>query len=143
MHIDWLNFTPALSLMGGILIGLAATVLLLSLGRIAGVVGIFAGLFKPVRGDWAWRFAFVFGLLISPVVYGFYFPLPIPSITADWPTILIAGVVVGVGTRLGSGCTSGHGVCGLARFSRRSMVATALFMSSGFATVWLTRHFFN
>ncbi len=142
MHIDWLNFTPALSLIGGIFIGLAVTVLLLGLGRIAGVVGIFSGLIKPVRGDWAWRSAFVLGLLMAPLVYGLFFPLPISNITADWPSILIAGVVVGAGTRLGSGCTSGHGVCGLARFSKRSMVATALFMSSGFVTVFLTRHFF-
>lgn len=142
MHIDWLNFTPTLSLTGGILIGLAASILLLGLGRIAGVVSILAGVFKPVRGDRAWRLAFVSGLLIAPFVYAQFAALPVASIAADWPTVLIAGVLVGIGTRLGAGCTSGHGVCGLARLSKRSMLATTLFMTSGFITVFLTRHFF-
>ncbi|MBY0572955.1 MAG: YeeE/YedE family protein [Undibacterium sp.] len=141
MHIDWEAFTPFLSTTGGVLIGLAAMILLLGLGRIAGIVGIVAGLIQARAGDWVWRVAFIFGLLIAPMMYQLFGSLPKSSVDTDWFSLIIAGLFVGVGTRLGSGCTSGHGVCGIARFSTRSIVATLLFMSSGFATVYFTHHF--
>lgn len=140
MHIVWNDFTPWLSTLGGVLIGFAAVILMLGNGRIAGIVGIVGGLVKPVSGDWVWRLAFVLGMLAAPLVYGWFAVLPVVTVSANWPTLLIAGVVVGIGTRLGSGCTSGHGVCGIARMSRRSIVATACFMGSGFATVFVMRH---
>ncbi len=140
MHIVWNEFTPMLSTLGGMLIGLAAVILMLGNGRIAGIVGIVGGLVKPVAGDWVWRLAFVAGMLAAPLVYGLFAVLPGVTLDANWPTLLIAGVLVGIGTRLGSGCTSGHGVCGIARMSRRSLVATVCFMSSGFATVFVLRH---
>ena len=140
MTIDWLNFTPWSSLAGGILIGLAAAALLLLLGRIAGISGIVGGLLQPSKGDTGWRLAFVLGLLAAPTVYTLFQPLPAIEVTADLPLLLVAGLLVGVGTRYGSGCTSGHGVCGLSRLSPRSLAATLAFMAAGFATVYMVRH---
>jgi uncharacterized membrane protein YedE/YeeE len=138
--IDWMHFTPWSALAGGLLIGIAATVLLLFNGRIAGISGIVGGLLRPKAGEAGWRLAFVAGLLIAPLVYRLAAPLPSVEIDADTLTLVIAGLLVGIGTRYGSGCTSGHGVCGLSRFSLRSLVATAAFMLAGFATVFVVRH---
>lgn len=138
--MDWENFTPWSSLAGGLLIGLATAMLLLFNGRIAGISGIVGGLLRPVRGDLAWRLAFVLGLLAAPLVYGLALPLPEVQVEAGTGTLLVAGLLVGMGTRYGSGCTSGHGVCGLSRLSMRSLVATAAFMLAGFVTVYIVRH---
>lgn len=140
MTIDWINFTPWSSLAGGILIGLATAVFLLFNGRIAGISGIVGGLLRPAKGDVAWRVAFVLGLLSAPVVYSLVTPLPQVRVQAGSALLVVAGLLVGIGTRYGSGCTSGHGVCGLSRRSPRSMVATAAFMLAGFATVFVVRH---
>ena len=140
MTIDWLNFTPWSSLAGGMLIGLAAAALLLLLGRIAGISGIVGGLLQPSKGDTGWRLAFVLGLLAAPTVYTLFQPLPEIEVSTDLPVLLAAGLLVGVGTRYGSGCTSGHGVCGLSRLSPRSLAATLAFMAAGFATVYMVRH---
>ena len=138
--IDWAHFTPWASLAGGVLIGVATAMFLLFNGRIAGISGILGGLLRPVAGDIGWRMAFVWGLLVAPLVYGLAAPLPTVHIDADMATLVVAGLLVGVGTRYGSGCTSGHGVCGLSRLSPRSMVATASFMLAGFVTVFIVRH---
>lgn len=140
MSIDWNAFTPLAALTSGLLIGLAAALLIILNGRIAGISGILGGLLKPHTGDIAWRFAFIAGLIASPVIYAMVFTLPAVSIEADTPTLIIAGLLVGLGTRYGSGCTSGHGVCGISRLSRRSMIATLIFMVAGFMTVYLIRH---
>ncbi|MDN4587868.1 YeeE/YedE [Xenophilus aerolatus] len=140
MTIDWLHFTPWRSLAGGTLIGLAAAILIVANGRIAGISGILGGLLRPARNDWGWRLAFVIGLLAAPAVYALVAPLPVPRIEAGTAVLVIAGLLVGFGTRLGGGCTSGHGVCGLARMSPRSLAATLGFMAAGFATVFLVRH---
>lgn len=140
MTIDWNNFTPVGALGGGVLIGLAIALLLLACGRIAGVSGIVGGLLRPQRGNVVWRAAFVVGIVAAPLLYGLFAPLPPGRIEASWPTLVLAGLLVGFGTRLGSGCTSGHGVCGMSRLSRRSILATLTFMSLGFATVYMTRH---
>ncbi|WP_423708745.1 YeeE/YedE family protein [Undibacterium sp. WLX3042] len=142
MHIAWNEFTPITSLAGGVLIGLAAVMLMAGLGRIAGITGIVAGLFHPERGDWAWRALFTLGMIAAPLIYSQFSALPEITLDTDWITLLIAGLLVGIGTRLGSGCTSGHGVCGLARMSPRSVIATLAFMSSGFLTVYVVRHLF-
>ena len=138
--IDWAHFTPWSSLAGGLLIGVATTMLLLFNGRVAGITGILGGLLRPKAGDIGWRLAFVLGLLGAPLVYGLAAPLPSVHIDADTASLIVAGLLVGVGTRYGSGCTSGHGVCGLSRLSPRSMVAVAAFMLAGFVTVFLVRH---
>ena len=135
MSIDWGHFTPWASLAGGILIGIAAAMLVLLNGRIAGVSGIVGGLLAPQRGDFAWRVAFVVGLLFAPVL----FSAP-ARIDAGFGTLILAGLLVGVGTSYGSGCTSGHGVCGLSRLSPRSLVATVAFMAAGMATVLTVKH---
>jgi uncharacterized membrane protein YedE/YeeE len=140
MTIDWLNFTPWTSLGGGVLIGLAAALFVLMNGRIAGISGVLGGLLQPRAGDIAWRLAFVAGILLAPTLYGLATALPTSTIEADFPVLIAAGLLVGVGTRFGSGCTSGHGVCGLSRLSPRSLVATMSFMAAGFATVFVTRH---
>ena len=138
--IDWAHFTPWSSLGGGVLIGAAAAMLVLLNGRIAGVAGILGGVLRPAGGDVAWRLAFIIGLLVAPPVYGLLAePMP-PTIEASYPMLLAAGLLVGTGTRYGSGCTSGHGVCGLSRLSPRSLVATLTFMLAGFATVYAVRH---
>jgi uncharacterized membrane protein YedE/YeeE len=138
--IDWTTFTPVNALVGGVMIGLAAGAFALLNGRIAGVSGILAGLLRPVRGDTAWRVAFVGGLVAAPAAYALFAPLPESTIEAGYPVIVIAGLLVGIGTRYGAGCTSGHGVCGVARLSRRSLAATGCFMAAGFATVFIIRH---
>jgi len=140
MTIDWNAFTPSASLAGGLLIGLAAALFVLLNGRIAGISGVLGGLLAPIRGDLAWRLAFLLGLVGAPVAYALVASVPEPRIDADWARLVVAGVLVGLGTRYGAGCTSGHGVCGLSRLSLRSFVATAAFMAAGFATVFATRH---
>ena len=140
MTIDWLHFTPWSSLAGGVLIGIAAALLLFLNGRIAGISGILGGLMRPVRGDAGWRMAFVLGLVVAPLAWGLFATLPAVRIEAGTVTLIVAGLLVGLGTRYGSGCTSGHGVCGLSRLSPRSMVATAAFMLAGFACVYVVRH---
>ena len=141
MMIDWIHFSPWRSLQGGVLIGIAAALLLLFNGRIAGISGILGGLFKSKAGDIAWRIAFLFGLIIAPHVYSLVAPLPSVAIDANTMSLIVAGLLVGIGTRYGSGCTSGHGVCGLSRLSPRSLVATIAFMFAGFTTVFFIRHF--
>jgi uncharacterized membrane protein YedE/YeeE len=140
MLIDLANFTPGFSLAGGLVIGAAAAVLVLFNGRIAGISGILGGLLTLPRGDMAWRLAFLAGLIGAPIVAG---PLDKPAIAdiqASWGEIMIAGFLVGIGTRYASGCTSGHGVCGISRGSIRSLVATLTFMAAGFLTVFVQRH---
>lgn len=143
MTIDWVNFTPQAALAGGLLIGLAAAAFILFNGRIAGISGILGGLLRPARGDVGWRAAFLAGLLAAPVLYGMVAALPEVTVDAGTGTLVAAGLLVGVGTRYGSGCTSGHGVCGISRGSPRSLVATAAFMFAGFVTVYIVRHVLN
>ncbi len=139
--IDWAHFTPLPSFAGGVLIGLASAMFALVLGRIAGISGIVGGLLTPAKaGDRAWRLAFVLGLIAAPLAYRLFATLPPIEVEASTLTLVIAGLLVGIGTRYGAGCTSGHGVCGLSRLSLRSLVATLCFMGSGFATVFVTRH---
>jgi uncharacterized membrane protein YedE/YeeE len=140
MTIDLASFTPITALAGGALIGLAAAMFVLFNGRIAGISGIVGGLLRPKAGDVSWRLAFVIGLLAAPVVYALYAQLPASEIAASDGLVVIAGLLVGIGTRYGAGCTSGHGVCGLSRFSARSVVATLTFMAVAFATVFAARH---
>lgn len=140
MTIDWTNFTPWSSLAGGVLIGLATAMFLLLNGRIAGISGILGGLLQPTKGDIGWRVAFMAGLIFSPIAFSAAAPLPEVEINTGAASLIMAGLLVGIGTRYGSGCTSGHGVCGLSRLSPRSMVATALFILAGFVTVFITRH---
>lgn len=142
MTIDWINFTPWTSLAGGVLIGIAAALFILFNGRIAGISGILGGLLKPARGDILWRLAFIGGIVAAPLVYGIAAALPEAKVEADTATLIIAGLLVGLGTRYGSGCTSGHGVCGISRLSPRSLAATAFFMAAGFVTVYAVRHLF-
>lgn len=140
MAIDWINFTPWTALAGGLLIGLAAAAFVVFNGRIAGISGILGGLLQPKRGDVTWRVAVLAGLIIAPLAYGLFAPLPSVRIDADTGTLVVAGLLVGLGTRYGSGCTSGHGVCGLSRMSPRSLVATLSFMLAGFVTVYVMRY---
>jgi uncharacterized membrane protein YedE/YeeE len=143
MTIAWNAFTPATAFAGGLLIGLAAAILVLCNGRIAGISGILGGLLRPATGDIGWRLAFLAGLVGAPLVYALVAALPRPQIDAGWGTLMVAGLLVGLGTRYGAGCTSGHGVCGLSRLSPRSLVATLAFMGAGFATVYVVRHLLN
>lgn len=143
MTIDWIHFTPWLSLAGGVLLGLASAAFILINGRILGISGILGGLLTPRSGDIGWRIAFVMGIAASSLVAGFIFPAALieaPRIEAGYAVIAISGLLVGFGTRYGSGCTSGHGVCGLSRLSPRSLVSTLTFMGLGFAMVYVTRH---
>lgn len=140
MNIDWNAFTPYAALTGGVLIGLAAAMFVLLNGRVAGISGVLGGLLRPVRGDVSWRLAFVLGLVGAPLVHALFADLPRPRIDADWLALVSAGLLVGVGTRYGAGCTSGHGVCGLSRLSLRSLAATAAFMGAGFVTVFVARY---
>jgi uncharacterized protein len=145
MAIDWSNFTPWASLAGGILLGLASASFILVNGRVLGISGILGGLLPPKSGDAAWRWSFLLGMLAAPLLYRLLAPeawLRAPRIDAGFATIVAAGLLVGLGTRYGSGCTSGHGVCGLSRLSPRSLVATLAFMGAGFATVFVARHIF-
>jgi hypothetical protein len=140
MTIDWSHFTPWASLAGGALIGLAAAMLVLFNGRVAGISGILGGLLVPRQGEIAWRLAFVAGLLLAPVAILLFGGTPAPRIDAGFGLLVVAGLLVGVGTSYGSGCTSGHGVCGISRLSPRSLVATAAFMGAGIVTVFIARH---
>lgn len=139
MTIDWLHFTPWTALAGGALIGLAAALLWWLTGRIAGISGLVGGLLT-LPDDWPLRLAFTMGLIAAPLLWQWLAPLPVIERSASLAWMLAAGLVVGVGVKLGSGCTSGHGVCGLARLSPRSLAATLSFMATGFITVWLLRH---
>lgn len=140
MSVDWIHFTPYASLAGGAMIGVAAALLLLFNGRIAGISGILGGVLGASRGDRAWRLTFIAGLLLAPLAWSTVARLPAMQIDAGWGTLVAAGLLVGVGTRYAGGCTSGHGVCGLSRLSLRSLAATGCFMAAGFATVYLVRH---
>lgn len=139
MNMDWPAFTPAAATAGGLLIGAAAVMLMAGAGRIAGISGILGGLL-PMQRDSVWRLAFLLGLCAAPWLYQLGAALPAMVVQASTPRLIVAGLLVGIGTRYASGCTSGHGVCGLSRGSRRSVVATALFMAAGFAMVYVMRH---
>jgi uncharacterized membrane protein YedE/YeeE len=140
MTIDWLHFTPWASLAGGILIGLATALLLLANGRVAGISGILGGLLRPSRGDIAWRITFILGLFVAPLVWLTMRAMPPAQIDHSPALLAVGGLLVGIGTRFGNGCTSGHGVCGIARLSPRSLLATACFLAAGFVTVFVVRH---
>ena len=145
MHltINWQNFTPVLSLLGGMLIGLAAAILVIVRGRIAGISGILGGLLGVGRSAMPhrlWRGVFLIGLIGSSFIYQFFAPLPQSDISASLGTLIVSGLLVGFGTRMGSGCTSGHGICGLSRLSIRSLIATISFIFSGFVICYLVRH---
>jgi uncharacterized protein len=140
MAIDWNAFTPISALAGGAMIGAAAALFAVLNGRLAGISGILGGLLAPERGDVSWRLAFVLGLVAAPIVFAAFAALPAVQIEGGYAVLAAAGLLVGLGTRYGSGCTSGHGVCGIARLSPRSIVATLVFMAAGFATVFAARH---
>jgi len=140
MQLDALHFTPWLSLAGGVLIGLAAAWLMAFNGRIAGISGIVGSLFTAGAGERDWRAAFVAGLIAAPLMMRVAGAAVTPQVDAGWGELLVAGLLVGIGTRYAGGCTSGHGVCGLSRGATRSIVATAVFMVAGFATVFVQRH---
>ena len=140
MLIDWNNFTPWASLAGGALLGIAAAMLIFFNGRIAGISGIVGGLVKPRLHDVSWRIAFISGLIIAPLLWQIFSALPPIQIGASNTLLAVSGLLVGVGTRFGAGCTSGHGICGLSRLSPRSIIATLSFMLAGFVTVYVVRH---
>jgi uncharacterized membrane protein YedE/YeeE len=143
MNIDWNHFTPWASLIGGLLLGVASAVFILINGRILGISGILGGLLPPKVGDISWRVAFLLGMLAAPTVFMALTPAGFasePRIDAGFWTVIVAGLLVGIGTRYASGCTSGHGVCGLSRLSPRSLVATLSFMGAGFFIVYIVRH---
>ncbi len=140
MTIDWAHFTPLWSSLGGLLVGLAASIFILFHGRIMGVSGILGGLIRPLKGDIAWRIIFLSGLISAPIGAQVLGLMPAVEINASPIQLIIAGLLVGFGTNLGSGCTSGHGVCGIARLSPRSITATLTFMATGVMTVWVVHH---
>jgi uncharacterized membrane protein YedE/YeeE len=140
MRIDWSAFTPGSALAGGALIGLAAALFVLADGRIAGISGLLASLLHPPRQWTAEKVLFLLGMLLAPLVWQWRAPLPPVTIDAGGFRLALAGLLVGLGTRYGAGCTSGHGVCGVARLSPRSLVATACFMAAGFLSVFVLRH---
>ncbi len=144
MNILWSSFTPWSSLAGGVLIGLAAALMIALLGRVTGISGIFGSLLQADTwrqwSQWGWRAAFVLGLILAPLLWQLFAPLPAMQMPDNPWVIVIAGLLVGFGTRLGSGCTSGHGVCGLSRLSLRSLAATLTFMLAGVITVYVMRH---
>jgi uncharacterized membrane protein YedE/YeeE len=140
MTIDWPGFTPCSSLIGGMLIGLAASLFIVANGRIAGISGLIGSLLQRRGVRAIENVFFLTGLLVAPLLWSLFTSLPIIEFSGGWPGLIVAGLAVGVGTRYGSGCTSGHGVCGIARLSPRSIVATACFMLSGLATVFVSRH---
>ncbi len=145
MNLDWNHFTPWMSLLGGVLLGMASSAFILINGRILGISGILGGFLKPIKGDVGWRISFLLGMLTAPAVYFVLMPerlIEVPRIESGYAAIVIAGLLVGFGTRYGSGCTSGHGVCGLSRLSPRSMVATLTFMCSGFLMVGVLKHLY-
>lgn len=138
------NFTPLSAIIGGALIGVSAVMLMALNGRVAGISGIFSGIATAGRGDRSWRLSFVAGLVAAPLIFGFVAgEMPAIEITSSWPLIIIAGLLVGFGTRLGSGCTSGHGVCGLSRLSLRSIISVGIFMIVGVIAATLMRHVFT
>jgi len=138
------NFTPVSAAIGGGLIGLSAVLLMLLTGRIAGISGIFGGLLNSKRGDIGWRIAFIAGLILAPLIGSWMgYQMASPQMPGSWTVIIAAGLLVGFGTRFGDGCTSGHGICGVARLSGRSIAATAIFMLTAIATVAITRHMFG
>jgi uncharacterized membrane protein YedE/YeeE len=137
-------FDPIPALIGGALIGLASVLLMLFTGRIAGISGLFGGLLTWSSADKSWRLAFMAGLLAAPLLGGLFgYPLPTPQMPASWTVVVIAGLLVGFGTRLGGGCTSGHGICGVSRLSMRSITATAIFMAIAIVVVAIMRHGFG
>ena len=143
MNLDWAHFTPWASLAGGIILGFASAIFILVNGRILGISGILGGLMPPKGGDTFWRVAFILGLFTAPTVFHAVVPaeyITAPRIDAAELTVVAAGLLVGIGTRYASGCTSGHGVCGLSRLSPRSLVATVSFMFAGFVMVYVMRH---
>lgn len=140
MTIDWNHFTPWASLAGGVLLGVATSLFILFSGRVLGISSILGGLIRPRNGDTGWRLSFLAGLLAAPAVWALFAVPEAPRIEAGATTLVAAGLLVGWGTRYGSGCTSGHGVCGLSRLSPRSLVATLAFMATGVATVYVVRH---
>ena len=141
MQIDWLSFTPIPSLFGGMILGIAAALYILLHGRILGISGIVSGLLHPKATDTAWRLSLVLGLISAPFLATLFLGIfPIVEIDSSWLAIVIAGVLVGFGAQYGSGCTSGHGICGLSRLSPRSLIATVAFMSAGFVMVFVIRH---
>lgn len=143
MTIDWTNFTPWASLGGGLLLGLASALFILLNGRILGISGILGGLLVPRAGEVAWRLTFLLGMAAAPLLFFALAPaevVQVPRIDAGYGALAVAGLLVGFGTRYGSGCTSGHGVCGLSRLSPRSLVATGSFMAAGFVMVYVLRH---
>ena len=140
MFIDWNQFTPWSALAGGVLLGIASALFILLNGRIAGICGIVGGLYSPQRNDIAWRIAFILGLMLAPLAWSLIDTLPNIDIKASNSLLVISGLIVGISTRYGSGCTSGHGVCGISRLSPRSIVATLAFMGTGFLTVYIMRH---
>jgi uncharacterized membrane protein YedE/YeeE len=142
MTVDWSHFTPWASLAGGLVLGLATAMFILVNGRILGISGIVGGLLRGRAGDMGWRVAFLLGLLTAPMLYALWAAPVAPRIDAPLPVLVTAGLLVGLGTRYGSGCTSGHGVCGLSRLSLRSLAATVAFMAAGFLTVYAMRHLF-
>ena len=139
MTLDTLHFTPGMSLLGGLLIGTASALFILANGRIAGISWILGGLLRPTSGDVLWRLAFLLGLIVAPAVLAAFVAPVKPTIDASPTTLIIAGVLVGIGTRYGGGCTSGHGICGLSRLSPRSLIATLAFMGGGMAIVFAMR----
>ena len=140
MTIDWIHFTPGMSLLGGVLIGISSALFILANGRIAGISGILGGLLSRKPGDMVWRIAFLLGLVAAPAaIFALTGPIT-ATIEANTEVRVIAGLLVGIGTRYGAGCTSGHGVCGLSRLSPRSLVATLAFMGAGMAIVFVMRH---
>ena len=141
MQIDWLSFTPISSLLGGMILGIAAALYVLLHGRILGISGIVSGLLHPKATDTAWRLSLVLGLISAPFLAALFLGIfPIVEIDSSWLAIVIAGLLVGFGSQYGSGCTSGHGICGLSRLSPRSLIATLAFMSAGFVMVFVIRH---
>ena len=140
MTVDWINFTPWSSLAGGALIGLAASLFAVGNGRIAGISGLIGSVLQRGGEGVSEKALFLLGLLVAPLLWGLFAVLPLIEFQSGWLGLILAGVLVGVGTRYGPGCTSGHGVCGISRLSPRSMVATACFMFSGFVTVFVLRH---
>jgi uncharacterized protein len=140
MNIDLVAFTPWSALAGGVLIGIASAMFVLFNGRIAGISGILGGLLRPKLPEVGWRVAFLAGMVAAPTVYGAFVYLPTLKIDADYGMLIVAGLLVGASTRYAGGCTSGHGVCGMSRMSPRSVLATVLFMTTGFATVYVLRH---
>jgi uncharacterized membrane protein YedE/YeeE len=143
MTIDWTSFTPGPALAGGILLGIAAALYVLFNGRILGISGILGGLLQAKKADWLWRASFILGLLTAPLWAIYVFQINTSAvIDADYLTLIVAGLLVGFGARYGSGCTSGHGICGLSRLSPRSLLATLTFMGCGFLIVYLLRHLF-